>query len=175
MAGHTRRSVLKQAGLAALAVGAGEALISRDASAAAPAGERLVLWYEEPAKHAMTEALPVGNGRLGGVVFGEVHRERLQFNENSLWTGDENPGGVYETLGAYQAFGDLYLTFDGEPKPAGSYRRELDLAAGVARTEFTREGVRHRREAFASHPAQVIALRWSADRRGALSGLVELR
>src|SRR5437660_591837 len=101
MARQTRRSVLKRAGLAALAVGAGKAGVPRHAAAAARPDERLVLWYEAPAKHAMTEALPVGNGRLGGVVFGEVHRERIQFNEDSLWTGDENAGGDYETMGAY--------------------------------------------------------------------------
>jgi alpha-L-fucosidase 2 len=44
------------------------------------------LWYERPAS-AWTEALPVGNGRLGGMVFGGVSRERIQLNEDTLWAG----------------------------------------------------------------------------------------
>ena len=46
----------------------------------------LELWYETPARE-WTEALPVGNGRLGAMVFGGVPRERLQLNEETLWTG----------------------------------------------------------------------------------------
>ncbi len=44
------------------------------------------LWYEQPAKE-WTEALPVGNGRLGAMIFGGTENERLQFNEDTLWTG----------------------------------------------------------------------------------------
>ena len=46
----------------------------------------LTLWYNEPADQ-WTEALPVGNGRLGAMVFGKTDTERLQFNEDTLWTG----------------------------------------------------------------------------------------
>ncbi len=46
-----------------------------------------VLWYQQPAQ-AWTEALPVGNGRLGGMVFGGVDRERIQLNESSIWEGN---------------------------------------------------------------------------------------
>ena len=46
----------------------------------------LRLWYEQPAA-AWTEALPVGNGRLGCMVFGGVDEERIQLNEDSLWSG----------------------------------------------------------------------------------------
>ena len=45
-----------------------------------------VLWYAQPAE-AWMEALPVGNGRLGAMVFGGVFTERLQLNEESVWTG----------------------------------------------------------------------------------------
>ncbi len=44
------------------------------------------LWYTQPAS-VWTEALPVGNGRIGGMVFGGVPRERIQLNEDSLWSG----------------------------------------------------------------------------------------
>ena len=95
----------------------------------------LILWYQQPASSAMNEALPIGNGRLGGVVFGGVERERIQFNEDSLWTGDDNPSGDDNTMGAYQAFGDLILSFDdGVDAPVQNYRRQLDLATATART-----------------------------------------
>ena len=44
------------------------------------------LWYTAPAS-AWTHALPVGNGRLGAMVFGGTGRERLQLNEDTLWAG----------------------------------------------------------------------------------------
>ncbi len=57
------------------------------AGALAGAGEdALTLWYDEPAKE-WVEALPVGNGRLGAMVFGGLADERIQFNEDTLWTG----------------------------------------------------------------------------------------
>lgn len=46
----------------------------------------LVLWYNSPAKD-WTEALPVGNGRLGAMVYGNPGKETIQFNEETLWTG----------------------------------------------------------------------------------------
>ena len=46
----------------------------------------LVLWYQKPAE-LWTDALPVGNGRLGAMVFGGVERERIQLNEETLWDG----------------------------------------------------------------------------------------
>lgn len=56
-----------------------------------------LLWYEQPAEK-WVEALPVGNGRLGAMVFGGVPTERIQFNEDTLWTGRPHryhrPGAV---------------------------------------------------------------------------------
>ena len=54
---------------------------------AEPVGDNpLVLWYDKPAVK-WVEALPVGNGRLGAMIFGGVNQERLQFNEGTLWAG----------------------------------------------------------------------------------------
>jgi alpha-L-fucosidase 2 len=53
---------------------------------APPPEQPLSLWYRQPAEQ-WTEALPVGNGRLGAMVFGGVARERLQLNEDTLWAG----------------------------------------------------------------------------------------
>ena len=48
--------------------------------------QRLRLWYSQPAAK-WGEALPIGNGRLGAMVFGAVHKERIQLNEDTLWAG----------------------------------------------------------------------------------------
>ncbi len=59
-----------------------------------------VLWYDKPA-NAWTDALPVGNGRLGAMVFGGVERERIQLNEDTLWDGgprDTNNPKALEAL-----------------------------------------------------------------------------
>ena len=57
--------------------------------------ENLSLWYKQPAEK-WTDALPVGNGRLGGMVFGGIQQERIQLNEESVWAGapinNNNPG-----------------------------------------------------------------------------------
>ena len=45
-----------------------------------------VLWYDQPAE-AWTEAMPIGNGRLGGMIFGQTDEERIALNEDSLWAG----------------------------------------------------------------------------------------
>ena len=62
-----------------------------------PADAEYQLWYKQPAE-AWVEALPVGNGRLGAMVFGGVARERLQLNEDSLWLGwrqhTDNPAAL---------------------------------------------------------------------------------
>ena len=63
-------------------------------------GQDLILWYDKPAKD-WNEALPVGNGRLGAMVFGSTVRERIQLNEESLWSGskvDANPIVSPDTL-----------------------------------------------------------------------------
>ncbi|MHC4579879.1 MAG: glycoside hydrolase family 95 protein, partial [Planctomycetota bacterium] len=58
----------------------------------APAQETMRLWYDEPASE-WTDAMPLGNGRLGAMVFGTAPKERLQLNEESLWAGE--PTDVY--------------------------------------------------------------------------------
>src|SRR5665647_2426987 len=84
----------------------------------------LKLWYDRPAKDWMTEALPIGNGRLGGMIFGGIETEQIQFNEISLWSGDET------NTGAYQAFGDLFIHFK-QTADVQQYKRELNIQNAV--------------------------------------------
>ncbi len=50
----------------------------------------LQLWYDRPAAY-WEEALPVGNGRIGAMVYGGVHREHIQLNEETIWSGAPTP------------------------------------------------------------------------------------
>ena len=134
------------------------------AATAAQAAE-MKLWYDKPAADWAREALPVGNGDLGAMVFGRTDLERIQFNEKSLWPGDDRSMGPYDS---YQAFGDLLIDL-GHRKPT-DYRRELDLERGVQTISYVFNGVRYRREIVASYPAGTIAIRFTADKPGAYSG-----
>jgi len=135
--------------------------------------EDLTLWYPKPASKWMTEALPIGNGRIGAMFFGGIAAERIQFNEDSLWTGDENPSGSYETMGAYQAFGDVTIHLTGDTN-ATDYRRELNLDTAIGSVSYRSGATAFRREYFASHPAEVIVLRFTADKPASYTGTIEL-
>ncbi|RYY21393.1 MAG: glycoside hydrolase family 95 protein [Cytophagaceae bacterium] len=64
-------------------------LLVASAATAKPAPTPLKLWYDHPAAN-WNEALPIGNGRLGAMVFGSPERERLQLNEETIWAGGPN-------------------------------------------------------------------------------------
>ena len=133
----------------------------------------LALWYLHPAEQAMTQALPVGNGRLGALVLGGLDREHLVVDEDSLWTGDENPSGNYDTMGAYQFLGDLFVRLPGHAAASG-YRRQLDLSQAVAQVSYSVAGVNFRRDYFCSHSAGVLVAHFTADQPGQYSGAIEL-
>ena len=50
----------------------------------------LKLWYNKPSGKVWENALPIGNGRLGAMVYGNVETETIQLNEHTLWTGSPN-------------------------------------------------------------------------------------
>jgi alpha-L-fucosidase 2 len=171
----------------------------------APA-EPLSLWYRQPATN-WVEALPIGNGRLGAMVFGGVNEERLQLNEDTLWAGGPYDPVNPEAVGAlpearrlifegkfkeadrligakimakplrqmpYETVGDLFLRFP-EIGSAADYRRELNLDTAVARVSFSADGVRFTRETFSGPVDQVVVVRLTADRGGAISFSASLR
>ncbi|HKL20252.1 MAG TPA: glycoside hydrolase family 95 protein, partial [Tichowtungia sp.] len=79
------------------------------------------LWYRKPAEK-WTEALPLGNGRLGATVFGGVSKDHLQLNEESLWAGlpvDVYPDNFSEHLAAMQK-----RVLDGKAHEASEYGRK---------------------------------------------------
>jgi alpha-L-fucosidase 2 len=107
-------------------------------------------------------ALPIGNGRLGGMVFGGVAQEHIQFNEKTLWTGNTT------SLGNYQNFGDLYLNFSGLTS-VSNYRRELDIEEAISRVTYTVGSTQYTREYFVSYPDNVMVLRLSSNTTGSLT------
>ena len=127
----------------------------------------LKLWYDKPAVDWMTEALPIGNGQLGEMIFGGIEREHIQFNEISLWTGDE------KNAGAYQAFGDLFIDLNPTVE-ATEYDRELNIENAVHTITYLSNGVRYKREYFCSAKDQVMVMRLSADQKGCYTGAISL-
>jgi alpha-L-fucosidase 2 len=156
------------------------------------------LWYNQPARN-WNEALPIGNGRLGAMVFGNVTEDVLQLNEATLWSGgpvnrNPNPGAakhlpaVREALfredytQAVQLTKQLQGLYTEAYQPLGdlvirqpnatnatAYRRELNIGNAIATTRFTSNGVTFTRELFVSAPDQVIVLRLTADKKNALT------
>jgi alpha-L-fucosidase 2 len=162
------------------------------------------LWYKRPAAH-WEEALPLGNGRLGAMVFGDSAHERLALNEDTLWSGypadRNNPdaarlypeaqrlaleGKLHEAQRLIEdkmlgGFTQSYLPLGdllidfAQDGPMEDYRRALNLSDAVHTTEFSRGGARHKMECFISHPARALFLRLTADRPGALSFALRLK
>ncbi|NQX40848.1 alpha-L-fucosidase 2 [Pedobacter steynii] len=136
------------------------------------------IWYLKPAEKWDAEALPIGNARMGAMLFAGIQTERIQFNEQSLWSGDNNWDGGYQTgdrgFGSYRNFGEFSLNFD-RMAGAKAYRRELNIRTGVHRTTFVVNGVTFTREAFASYPDQVMVFRYTASKKGALTGKIAIQ
>ena len=159
-----------------------------------PSPSPLTIWFDEPGKtpppdqavivgeagangHSspiLGEGLPLGNGRLGGMLMGGPGLERIVFNEDSLWSGNCFPNSDYGPVdsGNYQTLGNLWIRLPGHEK-AANYRRSLDLSSALATVEYEAGGVSYRREMFASAPDQVIVLRFTASKPGALTGEIE--
>lgn len=76
----------------------------------------LKLWYNQPSGKTWENALPVGNGRLGGMVYGNVADERIQLNEGTLWSGSPNRNDNPDALAALPEI--RRLIFEGKQKEA---------------------------------------------------------
>lgn len=160
--------------------------------------QELKLWYTKPAS-IWEEALPLGNGKTGAMVFGGVGTERFQLNDNTLWSGAPNPGntpggpailaavrklvfaGQYDSAavvwkqmhGPYSArylpMADLWLKLKGADTIASAYYRDLDLHTATATVNYTLHGVRYTRQTFISYPDKAMVIRITADKKNAVS------
>ncbi|HEY3333277.1 MAG TPA: glycoside hydrolase family 95 protein [Capsulimonadaceae bacterium] len=157
----------------------------------------LDVWLNEPARE-WHEALPLGNGKIGAMVFGGIHCERIALNEDTLWSGEPvepDPTAKWHHLqdvrrltlaGEYAAaeeaakqlqgpytqsylpLGDLVLQFD-HAGAASNYSRRLKLGDATADVVYTIHGVRYRRRHFVSAPANVFVIQIEASAPGAIS------
>lgn len=69
---------------------------------------QLKLWYDKPAEK-WVEALPVGNGRLGAMVYGDPREEVIQLNENTVWAGDLAEMIILKPKNIYQKYRNFFL------------------------------------------------------------------
>ncbi len=98
-----------------LMAAAGQPVVIGDEASTPFAPGPLTLWYRQPAER-WTEALPVGNGRLGAMIFGRTGDELIQFNEATVWTGQPHE---YQHPGASKALPELRkLLFEGKQAEA---------------------------------------------------------
>ena len=58
-----------------------------------------IIRQDRPAKDWQKECLPIGNGRLGAMIYGGIAKEHIQFNEDTVWIGDEGDTGSYQAFG----------------------------------------------------------------------------
>lgn len=147
-----------------------------------------ILWYKQPASR-WEEALPLGNGRIGAMVFGGTAAERIALNEDTLWSGypkdknnpesrahlaelrkslsDGDYGKAHEIANRYMMgqWTESYLPFGdiyidtGLDGEVTGYRRELDIRRGISRTEFVCGGEKYVRTVFCSFPAQLLVIK----------------
>lgn len=146
-----------------------------DSVCLAQKNQPIKLWYKQPAVKWSAEALPIGNGRLGAMFFGGVEREVIQFNEQSLWSGDNNWDGEYETgdhgFGSYRNFGEITIDFT-DKSAFSNYSRSLDISNGIHQTEFIQNKTKISREGFASYPDQVMVFEYKANGKNGFSGTI---
>ena len=156
------------------------------------------LWYTRPAGD-WHEALPLGNGRIGAMIFGATDRERIELNEDTIWSGRPSDESGYQIAQKIDRVRQLlrekrYSEADAltdqmtgahdsqsyqmagnvylEFPAAGEptdYRRELDLTTAIAAATFREGGVTHNRECFISATHQVLAMKLTADQPGAVA------
>lgn len=167
------------------------------------AQEPLKLWYDRPAEY-FEESLPIGNGRLGALVYGGTETDSLFLNDITLWTGKpvdrmadkeawRNIEPIRQALfnedyakadslqlkvqGCNSQFYQplgIMLIRDMDKGSVSGYRRVLDLDSARATVQYKRGGVIFKREYFASHPDKVIAVRMTASKKRSLNFEVAL-
>lgn len=155
------------------------------------------IWYDKPAK-VFEDALPLGNGRIGAIVYGGIEKERISLNEATLWAGypvdpNMNPAAknylplIREALFAEDykkadsltrfiqgKFSSSYaplgnLFIDFGIKDASNYKRRLDLNTGMHQVSFDADATHYTREIFVSHPDQVLMMKMKSSGKNKMS------
>lgn len=163
----------------------------------------LKLWYNRPAT-AFEESLPIGNGKLGALIYGGVNNDSIYLNDITLWTG--KPVDPQEGAGSNKwipeirkaLFEENYRTADSLQhyvqghnseyyQPLGrinikdfnkgrisDYHRQLSLDSAIASICYKRNGVQYTKEYWASHPDKAIVIKLSASQKGAINSDISL-
>ena len=164
--------------------------------------EELSLWYKQPADEWM-KAIPMGNGRLGAMVYGGIDEETIALNEITLWSGQpdstqndlcgpenlkkirdlffqgkieegnslgtQHLSGRGKSFGTHLPFGDLKMKFEYDAEGTDNYTRKLNLDESITTVSFKKGNTSYKREYFCSHPDEVIAMRFTADKPGKIT------
>nr|WP_321376381.1 glycoside hydrolase family 95 protein [uncultured Bacteroides sp.] len=158
------------------------------------------IWYNHPAQY-WEEALPVGNGRIAGMVYGDPQKETIQINEETVSAGSPYQNYNKDAKGAlpeirrmifsglydkaqdlagekviskvgnempYQTVGNLNINYTDHAKVTNFYR-ELDIDNAVSTTRYKVNGVEYKQEVFASFVDQLLIVRVTASKPGAIS------
>ena len=161
------------------------------------------LWYDQPARF-FEESLPIGNGKIGALLYGGVDTDSLYLNDITLWTGqpvdrNEDAGAskwipeirkaLFEedyakadSLQHYvqghnsQFYQPLGMIYikDNNPGTVSGYYRSLSLDSAISTVSYLRNGVKYNREYLASNPDKVIAVHLTANQAKALNCSVSL-
>jgi len=163
----------------------------------------LRLWYNQPAEK-WEEALPMGNGRLGVMVYGKPSHEHIQLNDDSMWPADlgwDEPQGDEKDLekirellfkGKNGEADDLFvekfsrkkvvrshqtlgdLFLDFEHQDISDYRRELNISDATATVCYKANGEQVTQKVIVSHPHRAILIEVISEAKDGLNGKVRL-
>ena len=163
-----------------------------------------ILWYDKAAQQ-WEEALPLGNGRMGAMVYGDPINGRIQLNEDSLWPKDlgwDEPNGSQEDLKIIRN-----LLFDGKNVEADQmfvekfsrktvvrshqtlgdlflkfnhenitdYKRNLNLSKAISQVQYKTNGYKVTQKVFVSHPHQAIIVEMTTADPKGLQGTITLK
>lgn len=146
------------------------------------------------AARCFEEALPLGNGSLGAMVYGGCQKDKISLNHDTLWSGNPRRYTRPKAFEAYQraqqlvldgkiqeattllrqdfsgSFGQSYLPLGNlyiervHASAPTAYRRELNLETGMATVAYTEDGTHFTREYFVSHPDNALVIHLSSDK-----------
>ncbi len=158
----------------------------------------LKLWYNRPAS-VWEEALPLGNGKMGAMVFGGIVTERYQLNDLTLWSGSPKDGnksdgpeilkqtreavanGNYEKAGEawkkihgpysarYLPMGDLFIRMALADSTVKNYYRDLNIGNAVASVRYQTAQGTYKRESFISYPDKTLVVELTGSTKNSIS------
>ncbi len=162
------------------------------------------LWYNQPALY-FEESLVLGNGKMGASIFGGVNSDMIYLNDGTLWSGEpvdanmnpeayKNLPSIREALNnenykladslnrklqgkfseSFAPLGNLFIDFKHNGN-AQKYYRELNISDAVSKISYEVNGVEYKREYFISYPDQMMVIKLTSSKKGALDFDLKLK